>query len=93
MDVAAAVDVDGGAGEVAGVVAGQEGDDGGDFVGGGHPADRDVAGEFGFLLVGGADADGGVDGAGGDGVDGDAAVGDLAGQGFGESEDGGLADE
>ncbi len=49
-----------------------------------------VGGELGFLLVGGPDTDVGVDRARGDGVDGDAGVGDFAGQGLGETEDGGL---
>src|SRR5690349_7369047 len=87
VHVAAAVDVDGGSREVTGVLAGKEGDDGGDLVGGGGAADRDVAREPGFLLVGRADADVGVDGARRHDIDRHSAVGDLARERLGEAED------
>src|SRR4051812_17920680 len=90
VNVAATVDVKGGSGQVTRVLTGKERDDGGNLVGGGGAADRNVTGELGFLLVGGADADVGVDGARRDRVDRDPGVGDLPGQGLGESEDRGL---
>ena len=70
MNVAAAVDVHGGAGEIAGVLAGEERHDGGDLLGGGRPPDRDAGGQRGLGFIGGADPDVGVDRAGRDGVDG-----------------------
>src|SRR3954453_10728984 len=90
VDVAAAVDVDGGAGEVGRVLGGQEGDHGGNLFCGGVPAQRDAGVDGGFLLVGAAHADVGVHGAGGDGVDGDAGGAEFAGQGLGEAQDGRL---
>src|SRR6185369_12558556 len=71
VNVAAAVDINGGSGQIGGVLTGQESDHGGDLLGGRGASYRDVGGQLGLLFVGGADPDVGVDGTGRDGVHGD----------------------
>src|SRR5690606_38382691 len=93
-----AVDGDGDAGDVAGVVAGEEGDDGGDLLGLGTAAERDsadeVLGQLGDVGSGLTAEElgehGGLHGAGADHVDTDAVGGALEGEGAGEGDEGSL---
>lgn len=92
MDGQAAVGHEGLARHVAGVVGGEEGDDGGDVfglaqVGGGRFAEEEGADVFGQVAQGG----GGEDEARGDGVAADALVAHLGGDVAGEIDDGGFA--
>src|SRR6185437_17025795 len=86
----AAVDEEFDAGDVAGVVGGEEGDGLGDLVGVAHAAEGDAGGHAGFELFGllfaaGEVVDGGgFDVAGADGVDADFAVLEVGRPGTGE---------
>ena len=92
----AAVDEERGAGDVPGLVRGEEGDGGGDVLRLPDAAERDARGELGeesllvsaFLL---AEAQLRLDDAGADGVGADAEGGDLERQRLGHRFDGGLA--
>src|SRR6478736_6195017 len=53
-DVGAAVEVLGGGGDVAGLLGGEEREQGGDVVDGGLPAERDAGHDGGFELGGGS---------------------------------------
>src|SRR5690349_2398861 len=91
VDVRAAVDVVGGAGDVARLFAAQVGDQVGDVGGFAFAADRDPGEDLLFLLAGElARGDVGVDQSGCHGVDGDAVGAQLAGQCAGEPELGGF---
>src|SRR5205085_12076128 len=87
VDVGAAVDVVGGAGDVAGLLAAQEGDQVGDIVHVAVATHRDTGEELRLALaLEGAAGDVGVDQAGGNGIDRQAVRADLAGQGPREAE-------
>src|SRR5271155_2661402 len=87
--VCAAVDGEVGAGDGGGFGAGEEGDEGGDFVHGAVAFEGGV-GDLGGGPIAGGGVEVGVDGAGLDVVDGDAAGTDFAGEALGEHFDGAL---
>jgi hypothetical protein len=78
VEVAATVDVDGGAGEVRGIVGGEERDDARYLFDCRGAPERYGCRDWGLLLVGGADSDIGIDSPWCDGVDGHSAVLKLA---------------
>ena len=88
--VHAAVDVEGVAGDVAGVFGGEEGDGVGDVEVGSGAAERDVLGHGGLLVVGEDGGHGRLDVSGGDCIDRDGAAGELPREGFGEADEAGF---